>query len=455
MDRARRAYPGGVHTAGALRAVAGRRDFRRLLRTRLASQLADGVFQASLAGSVFFNPGRQSDPLAVATGFAVLILPYSLVGPFAGVLLDRASRRNVLLVANLVRVLLVPAAAAYVWSGDESAPFFLLVLAVVGVNRFFLAGLSASLPHVVDPDRLVTANSLSTTAGTVVFTVGGGLAVGLLGVLGNDDRGYATVAVASVLGYLTSAVAARGFGRAHLGPAAVDRAARTTTVAVLRGLVAGARHLAERRGAGYSLLALSAHRVLFGISLIATLLLYRNHFTDGPVFKAGLAGLGQVLAAAALGALVAAAVTPWVTRHLAPRTWVTLLLLGAAVAELALGLPYAPPALVAASFAVGISAQGIKIVTDTAVQTECDDDFQGRVFSFYDTLFNLALLAGLFVGALTLPPDGRSYAVLGGIAAAYALAGTGYAWVAARWHRGFLATGHPEPAGTGSLTVPS
>jgi MFS family permease len=454
MDRGRRAYPGVVHTAGSLRAVVRRRDFRRLLRTRLASQLADGVFQASLAGSVFFNPGNHADPLAVAAGFAVLILPYSLVGPFAGVLLDRTSRRNVLVVANLVRAVLVPAAAAYVWSGDETGPFFLLALATVGVNRFFLAGLSASLPHVVDPDRLVTANSLSTTAGTVTFTVGGGLAVGLLGVIGTDDRGYAIVAVVSVLGYLTSAVAARGFGRADLGPAAAERAARTTAVAVLRGLAAGARHLAERRGAGYSLLALTAHRVLFGVSLIATLLLYRNHFTDGPVFKAGLAGLGQIVAAGALGALVAAAVTPWVTRHLAPRTWVTLLLLGAAVAELALGLPYLQPTLVAASLAVGVTAQGVKIVTDTAVQTECDDDFQGRVFSFYDTLFNLALVVGLFAGALTLPPDGRSYAVLGGIAVAYALTGAGYAVAAARWHRGFLATGHPAGPRSGSLTVP-
>jgi hypothetical protein len=444
-----------VPTAGTLRAVVRRRDFRRLLRTRLSSQLADGVFQASLAGSVFFNPGRQADPLAVATGFAVLILPYSLVGPFAGVVLDRASRRNVVLVANLVRALLVPAAAAYVWSGDETGLFFLLVLAIVGVNRFFLAGLSASLPHVADPDRLVTANSLSTTAGTVAFTVGGGLAVGLLGLVGTDNHGYATVAVASVLGYLTSALAARGFGRGDLGPGATEQGAGTTAFAVLRGLVAGARHLAKRRGAGYSLLALTAHRVLFGISLIATLLLYRNHFTDGPVFKAGLAGLGQVVAAAALGALVAAAVTPWVTRHLAPRIWVTLLLVGAAVVELALGLPYLQPTLVAASFAVGITAQGIKIVTDTAVQTECDDDFQGRVFSFYDTLFNLALVAGLFVGAFTLPPDGRSYTVLGGIAAAYAITGAGYAWAASRWHRGFLVTGHPDPAKSGSLTVHS
>ena len=134
----------------------------------------------------------------------------------------------------------------------------------------------------------------------------------------------------------------------------------------------------------------------------------------------------------------------------------TCLLLGAAVVEQALGLPYVPAAVVAASFAIGITAQGVKIVTDTAVQVECDDDYRGRVFSLYDTLFNVALVAGLFAGALTLPPDGRSDAVLAAIAAGYALIGAGYGWAAARWYRSrdLRSVGRPQPAGSGSRTVP-
>ena len=59
------------------------------------------MFQAALGGAVLFNPEREADPLAVAAGLAVILLPYSLVGPFAGALLDRWDRRRVLLVANL------------------------------------------------------------------------------------------------------------------------------------------------------------------------------------------------------------------------------------------------------------------------------------------------------------------------------------------------------------------
>ena len=82
-------------------------DFWRLLELRTASQFADGLFQAGLAGGLLFNPERAADPLAIAGAFAVLFLPYSMLGPFAGALLDRWDRRSVLIVANAARLVLV------------------------------------------------------------------------------------------------------------------------------------------------------------------------------------------------------------------------------------------------------------------------------------------------------------------------------------------------------------
>ena len=63
---------------------------------RLAGQFGDGLFQAALAGAVLFDPEHQARAADIASGFAVLLLPYSLIGPFAGVLLDRWWRQRVL-----------------------------------------------------------------------------------------------------------------------------------------------------------------------------------------------------------------------------------------------------------------------------------------------------------------------------------------------------------------------
>ena len=81
-------------------------------RVPLRGPVGDGAFQAGLGSAVLFNPERQADPAAIALGLAVLLLPYSLVDPFAGALLDRWDRRHVLVVANLLRAALIAAVAA-------------------------------------------------------------------------------------------------------------------------------------------------------------------------------------------------------------------------------------------------------------------------------------------------------------------------------------------------------
>lgn len=416
----------------ALRAVLHRPDFRRLYATRLASQCADGIFQASLAGAVLFNPERATDPTQVAAALATLLLPYSLVGPFAGVLLDRWRRQRVLVAANLFRCLAVALVAVEIAAGTSGALFYVTALTVISVNRFFLAAQSASLPHVVPSDSLVTANALATTSGTVVAVVGSGIALGLRELVGSGNGGYALIALGSAAGYALSALAAHGFDKDLLGPDDVERSHRGTVGDVARGLVAGARHVAELRPVAYALVAIGVHRFFYGISTISTLLLYRNYFTDHGVFQAGLAGLGQVFAASAVGVLLAAAITPAAVRRIGKHAWIAALFGVAAVTEVVLGVPFTMQTLVPAALVLAVVAQGSKISVDTIVQESVEDEFRGRVFSFYDTLFNVMFVAAAVVGAFVLPVSGKSYAVLALIAVGYALTAAAYRLVTRR-----------------------
>lgn len=143
-----------------LRVLLRLKGFRRLLAVRLLSQGADGVYQVALATYVVFSPEKQTSPAAIASAMAVLLLPYSLVGPFAGVLLDRWRRRQVFLYGNLLRAALASVTAALMIASVPDWLFYVSALCVTAVNRFVLAGLSAALPRVVDAERLVIANSL-------------------------------------------------------------------------------------------------------------------------------------------------------------------------------------------------------------------------------------------------------------------------------------------------------
>ena len=410
-----------------------RPDFRRLLATRLTAQFGDGVFQAALAGTVLFNPQRAADPVAVAAGFAILLLPYSFVGPFAGVWLDRWSRRQVLVRANLLRVGLVGVVAALVLGGVQGTAFYAAGLAVFSVNRFILSALSAGLPHTTDDASLVSANALSTTSGAVATVAGGGVAIALLQVTGSSDGGYAALALSAALPYLAAAALAAGFARDQLGPDHAARSAVLSARAIGQGMVAGARHVWSLPPAAAALLAMSLHRFGYGVLTLMTLLLYRNTFEPGAgAFPGGIVGLGEVVAAGAVGTLLAAGITPGIVRRMGKPRWITLLLVGAGVTQVGLGLPFVPPAIVLASLVLGFVAQAVKICVDTTLQESVEDDFRGRVFSVYDTLFNVPFVAALLIGAFALPASGISYPLLATVGAGYLLAAVGYARVTRR-----------------------
>jgi MFS family permease len=438
-----------VSFAADLRAVLRGRNFRRLYATRLTSQASDGAFQVGLASLFFFSPEEAADAAGVATAFTVLLLPYSVVGPFAGVFLDRWRRRQVLVWGNALRALMVVGVAALVFAGVSGLPLYALVLACLSVNRFYLAGLSASLPHVVDRDDLVMANSVSTTSGTIAAITGGGLGLGLKGLLGAGHAADAGVILTSACTFLLASVLASRMSKDLLGPdlETAQPAARRAVLHVARGLLDGARHVATHRPAAHALAAITAHRFFYGLTTIAAILLYRNYFNDPDDVEAGIAGLGFVFAASGAGFFAAAFVTPEVTHRLSKPRWIVACLAGASVSSVVYVGWLTEVLTVVGAFFAGVAAQGVKICVDTIVQESVEDAYRGRVFSFYDVLFNLSFISAAAFAASVLPANGKSTAVFAVIAVGYAVTGVLYA----RASRSYAA--RPGPLGRPAATL--
>ncbi|MFE0809790.1 MFS transporter [Streptomyces sp. NPDC058794] len=400
-----------------LRVLLRLKGFRRLLAVRLLSQGADGVYQVALASYVVFSPEKQTSPAAIASAMAVLLLPYSLVGPFAGALLDRWRRRQVFLYGNLLRAVLASLTAVLMIASVPDWLFYVSALCVTAVNRFVLAGLSAALPRVVDAERLVIANSLSPTAGTLAATAGGGLAFVVRLVVADSDA--AVVLLGAAL-YLCGALASLRIAVDLLGPDRTQAPRLASTLAVTaRDLVAGARHLAApaRREAAWSLAGMTLMRFCYGALLVMLLMLCRYALTSDT--DDGLALLGLALGVSGAGFFAAAVVTPWAAGRLGPGRWMAVCAGAATVLVPVLGLPFATVPLLVAAFVLGLTTQGAKIATDTVVQSSVDDAFRGRIFSVYDVLFNVAFVGAAGVAALMLPPDGRSVTLIVTVAVIY------------------------------------
>ncbi|HVU62203.1 MAG TPA: hypothetical protein VHD58_11205 [Mycobacteriales bacterium] len=412
----------------SLHGLFGERQFRVLLASRLTSQTADGIFQASLYGALLFNPDHQTRPAQIAGGLALLVLPYSLLGPFVGIFLDRWRRQRILSRGAAVHAALAALSALLLLTaGSTSVGFEAAAFSAIAVNRFYLAAQSASLPSVVGSDRLVLGNAFSTTAGTVVTIIGGGIGVGARDVVGAGDHGSALVAALSALGYLVAGAVALKLPVDALGPHEQPGEALVKQLAeVASGLVAGARHLWSRREAAFALAVLCGQRALFGAWTIMLLLLYRYSFHSEGLLRAGLSGAGQAATAGGIGLVVAAAITPRVTAIIGRRAWIVATTLLPAASELAFGLPFSLALFTVSAVVLGFAMQGTKICVDTTVQATVDDDYLGRAFAIYDAAGNICFAAAAVVSAYLMPDDGRSVAAVLAMSAAYLLLAAGY-----------------------------
>lgn len=432
------------------------RALRRLVYVRLLSSFGDGAFQGALAVLVLFSPERKSEPAEIALGFIVLLLPYSLIGPFAGALLDRWSRRRVIVWANLIRCLLVAVVALEIAAGLPFLALFVTALLITGVGRFVGSGLSASMPHTVAKDSLVGANALATTSGAIATAAGGGYAIALRGLLGDSNGRVAIVTATVLLFYLASALIATRFRLMELGPDETDEPAQTVR-AVLQGFASGLHHVVQRPTVGLAVLVVMAVRFNFGMCTMVVLLLFQKYFTEPLwVLRPGPAGIAEVLAVGALGVFSGAVVTAPVVRRLGRTRWLVILLTVVAVAVLIFGSQFTIWSTLITTFAVGFAYQSSKVCMDSVVQADSDDAYVGRVFALYDTANNLSYVLAFCLGVLIVPPQGNGLGAVVLVAAVFLLTGWGYGFAMRRLMRRpgrpVTVIAHAEPGSPVELT---
>lgn len=381
---------------------------RRLLAVRVFGQAADGLLQTGLASFVMFSPERQADPAAIATAFGILLLPYSLVGPFVGVFIDRWSRRVILARANILRVITMVALSILVANHSESKTLAIFVLISLGINRFVQAALASSIPHVVESHHLVTANAVFPTIGTVMASIAS--ATGLLGqsIFGNTDNTNSwMIASASLLAGTASYMAFQFRPRTVLGPDDVEGKVLEQLRNVATGLVEGIRNLLRFPDTVRAMLITTLQRFSFGALTVHTLLLARNTWHTNAQSNRAVIDFGIAAGSAALGAGVAAFICAGVLADddsfMANRKLrnfsIVALAVGMAITIIAF---YQQTRLItfAAAFTLALAGQILKITADTSIQQNMVDAYRGRSFSIFDMGINISLVLGISLFAL-------------------------------------------------------
>jgi MFS-type transporter involved in bile tolerance (Atg22 family) len=361
------------------------RDFGLLMGTQFAAQAGDGIVQTALGKFIVFGGHKGFDPESARSPEEVLrialfiFVPYAVISPFLGVVIDRWDRRRLLFVANGFRGLVVLLIGLIGIGAIPEALLFLAFVLTLASTRLVLATKSAALPATLGESNLVEGNAVSQLGGAL-FQIGGAVvAIGASLVL--TAR---WVALLGALVYLGGAAIALRIKRA------AEKEDRTTfrheLSQVLVNIAAGVREVARSPKAASSIATYFWLRSLWSFTLTGIAFVSLDLLEGSETLRLALTGGGGAVGAA-LGFLLAG----WLSERV--RT-TAMLVVGssvvAGVAVAALGGLDIKPAIVALTFFLGLGFFLGKISLDTMVQESLGDDFRGRAFSLYDIAYNVA-----------------------------------------------------------------
>ena len=395
----------------------------RLIAIRWAGQATDGIFQSALASFVLFSPERQANALSAAIGYAVVLLPYSIVGPFVGTILDRVSRQRVLFFSNLARSANLLLVALLIYGGTTGVPLIIVVLVAFGINRLILAALSAGLPLLIDAKSLITANAIAVTGGAVLVVIGGGVGVGVRALVDGAaiaDHADALLILLAATGYFIAALLAGRLKKQEVGPLKHEKEAASFTQG-FKDMQEGFRYLRGHLDASRGIIATAVQRGGLTALTLTALLLERNTFNDPLKPEVGLQGFGIALSIAGLGIFFGAFTAPYGVARFGRHRWIKFAMLASACSPLVLAVFQTEIALCITAFLAAFFGQNVKVTNDALVQSKIDDYHRGRVFAVYDVVVNSAIVGGGLIAALLLPTSGLSRVVPLAVAAAYLL----------------------------------
>lgn len=402
---------------GRVRLLWRHRLFRQLVAVRIGTQASDGLLQVGTAAYVLFSPEKQPDAGSIAAVLAITLLPFSIIGPFVSTTLDRWYRRQVAVVTNILRAVLAGVLVVLVLNPDlrdhwSMWVFYASVLVAMSLNRYLMAGMSAALQHTVDRHEYLLASSVMPTIGPAGVVLGAGVAFGIRFVFGSflpTNQADAIIFGVAAGGFVITTLLALQIPRTALGPNRLtDESQTTRAIDVAKGLVHAVEHLKQRRPAGIGLVVIGFQRIFYGMTQVATILLFRNWFHEVHEIEPAMRDLGLWAGATGAGFIASAVVVPPLARRVGVRYAIVVFVVGAGVLQIVPGSIFTLPTLVLAGLLLGIGSQSLKICVDTLVQAHVDDDYKGRVFTIYDMIFNACFVGAALLTWALLPADGHS-----------------------------------------------
>lgn len=360
-------------------------SYRRLIRNRryfplwlgqLISNLGDTLHYIALVIWVYERTGSS---LAVSGAVFFEVVPVILFAPIAGIVIDRFSRKAILIASDVIRAILVLALLVV----TELWQIYAVITLLTTAATFFNPAINATLPTLLDEEDLLAANSVSWSTGRFVQIIGSALAVGVIQAIG--------VGAMFVVNASTFLISALLLLFLPVPPG------RTFPARGWCGFVADASEGLQFARRNRFVTHLIAVQALASLSTGATsallVVLAQEHYHLPP------GGFGSFILAIGVGALLGPVLLTLLTRGTAGRPfWLFIPYVIRGLGDMLLGVASVPALAWLLLFVYGLNTSSGMVLYQTWVQRLVPDRVRGRVFTWLDVVWNVMKVLSLGIG---------------------------------------------------------
>ncbi len=372
---------GGVTTAYS--EVIGSPLYFPLWLGQLISNFGDTLHYIALVVLVFQLTGQG---LAVAGLVTAEIIPLLLLGPVAGVIIDRFSRKGVLIGADLFRAALV---LTLVWpQGVWHA--YLVAAGLAAGNAFFNPTVQAVIPALTTEDQRLAANSVAWSTGRLVQILASAVAGGLIAVIGTQPA-FAVNAASFV-------VSARLIATLHI-PAhsgQVGAASKRGLGSYFGDAAAGLRYAVRNPFVSRLLLVQGLASLATGATGAMLVVLAERHL------RLPAAGFAWLIGAIGAGALLGPLIPNTLARDYRDARWLFVPYVIRGIGDVLLAIFTPLPTALVLLFIYGLNTSTGMVVFNSTMQGAVPDIVRGRVFTLLDATWSAMRLISLAMGGLVV-----------------------------------------------------
>lgn len=371
------------------------RNFFLLWVGQIISQLGDRLDQMALIGLVYTRAPGSAMQIAKILSFT--IIPVFLVGPIAGVYVDRWDRRRIMYGCDLLRaalVLLIPFILTYT---QMLLPIYIVIFVVFSVGRFFVPAKLSIVPDLVDKKDLLLANSLVNTTGMIAAILGFGVSGLVVEWLGAKSAFYLDSLSFMVSGILIFSITKNSSQRMSLGKVGRD-IVEVIRKSVFQEIKEGVVYFFREKRIGFT-----AGLIFILWSALGAVYVIIIAFVQ-KTLKSATAELGLLIMFLGVGLFLGSLVYGRFGQKLSQykTIFVSLISSGIMLVVFAFTINRYPVFSVAAlvSVVLGLFIAPIMIASNTIIHKVGENEMLGKIFSSMEIVMHLGFLLFMFVSSL-------------------------------------------------------